>query len=330
MIIDSKLKMRYDFEEPYFEFIQNYLDQTLMNYANKNLFAYSSRVKSLSSISEKIETGRFNSWDELDDFIGCVIIIPNLSYENKVLEFLESAFVKINIKRRGETFKSFDTFRFDSTRFLGNIKPESADKISLTHSIKFEIQIRSAFEHAWSVTTHDLAYKSETIDWKILRLVYQLKASVEQLDMISLGAKDVSKQITKFKWPEIDVKIEILNFLSNQFNLKNIPEELKPKDFSRVVDNLYSLLKSKLSLWKPRKWIYELKNIFKLIELGILNLKSTGFPMSLSLYQILFGVLVKENIINDKELSEITFYKPEAFFLIFPELRNKKFSEFTI
>ena len=66
MIIDSKLKMRYDFEEPYFEFIQNYLDQTLMNYANKNLFAYSSRVKSLSSISEKIETGRFNSWDELD------------------------------------------------------------------------------------------------------------------------------------------------------------------------------------------------------------------------------------------------------------------------
>ena len=56
-------------------------------------------------------------------------------------------------------------------------------------------------------------------------------------------------------------------------------------------------------------------------------MKSTGFPMSLSLYQILFGVLVKENIINDKELSEITFYKPEAFFLIFPELRNKKFSE---
>lgn len=330
MIIDAKLKTKYDFEEPYFEYIQNYLDQTLMNYAKKNLFAYSSRIKSLSSISEKIESGRFNSWEELDDFIGCVIIVPNLSYENEVLTFLDSAFNKIDLKKRGETFKGFDTFRFDSTRFLGTIKPESTDKTSLIHSIKFEIQIRSAFEHAWSVTTHDLAYKSETIDWRILRLVSQLKASVEQLDMISLGAREVSKQITKSKWPEIDIKIEMLNFLSNQFTIGNIPSELKPKDFSRVVDNFYSLIKNKLTMWKPRKWIYELKAIFRKIEIEIIRLKSIGFPISLSIHQVLFGILAKENILTDDDLSKFIFYKPESFLLIFPELIEKRFLEFKI
>jgi ppGpp synthetase/RelA/SpoT-type nucleotidyltranferase len=330
MIVDAQLKTKYNLQAPYFEYIQNYLDQTLLNYTKQNFFAYSSRIKALNSISEKIESGRYSSWQELDDFVACVIIIPNLSYENEVLNFLETIFVKIDVKKKGDTFKGFDAFRFDSTRFLGNIKSETEDKTSIIHQIKFEVQIRSAFEHAWSVTTHDLAYKSETIDWRVLRLVAQLKASVEQLDMISLGATEISKKITKFKWPEIDIKIELLNFLASQFEKGIIPMELKPKDFSRVVDNLYPLISKNLSVWKPRKWIFELKAIFKLIEISLKKLNEDGFPMSLSLYQIIFGILVQEKIINDENLSKIRFFKPDAFFIIFTDLKYKKLLEFEI
>ena len=80
MIIDPKLKTKYDIQRPYLEYIQKYLDKTLMSYSMKNLYAYTSRIKELNSVCEKIETGRYIGWVDLDDFVGCVIIISNLSY----------------------------------------------------------------------------------------------------------------------------------------------------------------------------------------------------------------------------------------------------------
>lgn len=330
MIVDAKLNGKYNLFRPYFEFIQDLLDQTLMNYSKKNLFAYTSRIKEINSISEKIETGRYSSWTDIDDFIGCVIIVPNLSYEHEVLKFLEQAFVKIDIRKKGSTFKNYDTFRFDSTRFIGKIKSVNNSMNLEIQNIKFEIQIRSAFEHAWSVTTHDLAYKSSNIDWQMLRLAAQLKSSVEQLDMIALGAKNASKNITKHQWPEIEIKIEILNFIKEGFDSGKIPNELEPKDFSRVVDNIFSLIKSKLNIWKSKKWKSELKIIFGKVDEEIERLNHVGFPMSLSLYQIIFGILAKNEILSNNELMNLVFFKCESFTTIFPELASAKFREFEV
>jgi ppGpp synthetase/RelA/SpoT-type nucleotidyltranferase len=330
MILDSKISSKYKLYLPYFEFIQGTLDQTLMNYAKKHLFAYTSRVKKLDSISEKIETGRYSSWVEIDDFIGCILIVPNLSYEEEVIDFLKNAFIEINLRKKGSTFKNFDTFRFDSTRFIGKLIPPNQEVSEDIYDIKFEIQIRSAFEHAWSVTTHDLTYKSKNIDWKVLRLAAQLKASVEQLDMIALSAKDVNKQITSYKWPEIDIKIKILNFLKENFENGKIPNEIAPKDYSRVVDNLFSLIKKKLSVWQPRKVSRELNKIFKNIDTELSILNSKGFPMSLSLFQVVFGIFLKYKVIDLEDVSKTTFYKSDTFLTVFPELKELKLNEFEI
>ncbi|MCG8409832.1 MAG: hypothetical protein MI739_00935 [Bacteroidales bacterium] len=330
MIIDSKIKLKYNLQKPYFEFIQSYLDKTLMKYAQKNNYAYSSRIKNLDSICEKIETGRYSCWSEIDDFIACVLIIPNLDYEDSVIDFLEKSFNKILIRKKGNTYKSFDVFRFDSTRFIGTINSENEQKKSEIHSIRFEVQIRSAFEHAWSVTTHDLAYKSDVIDWSVLRFAAQLKASVEQLDMITLGAKDINKHITKSKCPEIEIKIEILNYLKNLFAENNIPEELKPKDFSRVVENVYNLVIPNLAKSKVEKRKCKLKEIFKKINNSIALFNRTSFPMSLSLFQIIFGILFKEDLISKNIVKKSSFYKSESFELIFNELSFDKITGFKI
>jgi len=328
MILDSKISTKYKLYLPYFEFIQNALDQTLMNYSQKHLFAYTSRIKKLDSISEKIETGRYTSWLEIDDFVGCILIVPNLSYEDEVINFLKSAFIEIDIRKKGSTFKNSDTFRFDSTRFIGKLKIPNESVNKDIYNIIFEIQIRSAFEHAWSVTTHDLAYKSKNIDWKVLRLAAQLKASVEQLDMIALSAKEVNKQITSYKWPEIDVKIKILIFIKECFENGKIPTEISPKDYSRVIDNLYLLIKKNLSLWQSRKVNKELKLIFEKIDSELDKLNSKGFPMSLSLYQVFLGIFLKSKIVNVDDISEMTFYKSDTFITVFPELKEVKIKEF--
>jgi len=202
----------------------------------------------MSSVCEKIETGRYSSWREIEDFVACVIIIPNLSYEADVIKFLRDAFIEAGMRRKGSTFKCYDVFRFDSTRFIGKLRQTSPDEAPELSSIKFEVQIRSAFEHAWSVTTHDLAYKSSSVDWRVLRLAAQLKSSVEQLDMIALSAREVNRKITASRWPEIDIKVQLLSYLKDAFEKGRIPKELEPKDFSRVIDNIYRLVKDDLSI----------------------------------------------------------------------------------
>ena len=77
-----------------------------------------------------------------------------------------------------------DVFRFDATRCYCRIRhaepePELEPR---AFEITFEIQIKTAFEHAWSVVTHDLVYKTDDISWTKRRLAAQLKAMVEQID----------------------------------------------------------------------------------------------------------------------------------------------------
>jgi ppGpp synthetase/RelA/SpoT-type nucleotidyltranferase len=229
MIIPKDIAQNYNYLEPYFIKVKEIVDQTLINYSSQNLFAYSSRIKALDSLAEKIESGRYKDWNSVDDFVGAVIIIPSITYEPKILRFLETSFMKVEIKKRGSTLKSSDVFRFDTTRFIGKLRPIGNGEI--INTINFEVQIRSAFEHAWSVTTHDLAYKSKTIDWKILRLAAQLKSSVEQLDMITLGALDIKNSIQEHKWPETDLKLKICNCFDNFFedNLVDISVILTPQ-----------------------------------------------------------------------------------------------------
>ena len=329
MIIPDKIKSKYDFYLPYFIEIQKILDNTLLNYCKENHFAYTSRIKTIESVSEKIESGRYSNWDDIDDLIACVIIIPNLSYEESVIQFLQNIFIEEFLKKKGSRNQSYEVFRFNATRFCGRLNYPS-DNQYLT-KINFEVQICSAFEHAWSVTTHDLAYKSQSIDWKILRLAAQLKSTVEQLDMITLGASQINKYIIEHQWPETVIKSKIADFIINLFNNKSIPkipEEVRPKDLSRLVDNIYTLLDYKS---KKKPLIKELENIFNTINKNIEELlKKDTFPMSLSFFQIIFGILLKENFIKDEIIIKRYVVIDNVFIITFPELKEKKFIEFKV
>jgi ppGpp synthetase/RelA/SpoT-type nucleotidyltranferase len=328
MIIPKDIAQKYNFLIPYFEKVKEIIDQTLINFSSIHHFAYSSRIKELDSLAEKIESGRYKDWNSIDDFIGAVIIIPNINYEPDILKFLDTSFVKVDLKKRGSTWKSPDVFRFDATRFIGKIA--QVDSLEIVNTINFEIQIRSAFEHAWSVTTHDLAYKSTSIDWKVLRLAAQLKSSVEQLDMITLGAYEIKTHIQEHKWPETEIKIRICNFIEKMFTAKIIPDELKPKDMSRFSENIFLIIKNSISINLPKKWKTELSDIFKLLENNFNQFSQGTFPMSLSLYQLCFGILLKENILSEKINNEHPFHKSELFYTIFPECKDKRIKEFII
>ena len=297
MIVPQQIKNLYNNDLTNINETAKKVKETLLNYCDDNKgFAFLSRIKDLNSLAEKIETGRYKRWEDIDDLFACSIIIPTLDIEDKVLEFLSDTFDQVIIKKRGQTQKSPDVFRFDSTRFIGRLKfiPE----LHISKSILFEIQIRSAFEHAWSVTTHALTYKSEKVDWKLLRLAAQLKASVEQLDSLILGFTESASHLTEHRFLEIETKNDILQFFKIRIESNKIPEELSPENWSRFSENFYSLMRSAKTNYNEQLEAF-IHRGFMIIDNEINQMANEKFPRSLSLLQFLIGILKENNFLPD-------------------------------
>src|SRR5262249_23950560 len=155
------------------------------------------------------------------------------------------SFVEWRTYNRGATKKAPDIFRFDCTRFVGRLySPEDVSSSEPAYNLLFEVQIRTAFEHAWSVATHDLTYKNAEVSWERLRLAAQLKATVEQLDMLVAGFQDSTKFIAQSSWPEIDARKAIVLYFQKLFDEGKLVAELKPKDWTRFAENVSNFLRS--------------------------------------------------------------------------------------
>lgn len=296
MIYPSILERKYQEYSPFVKAAGEKVKSTLVNFCESNKgYAFTYRIKSIESLAEKIETGRFGKWSDIDDLFACTVIIPTLSHENEVIEFCQNTFQIIRTIKRGQNKKAPDIFRFDSTRMYGQLK--KIDDIDIAaplniYNITFEIQIKSAFEHAWSVSTHDLVYKSSEIDWKRLRLAAQIKATVEQLDTLILAFEQTALVIQDNNYPEIKIKCYLATEIKKMFDNNKIPDELKPKDMSRFCDNLYRLL---ISADKDEK---DIKGIMKQIAKRINSTTINKIPLSISLFQYFFAILIDTEIIE--------------------------------
>lgn len=309
MIIPQAIKQTYSSLEPELRRVGDVVKQTIINFCERNSFGALFRYKSLESVAEKIETGRFSEWSELDDLFAATIVISVSKEEDEVILFLQEAFKEITIKRKGDTQKPPDAFRFDSTRFIGTLK-EVPYETEESMNVKFEIQIKTAFEHAWAVTTHALTYKGTIIDWKRLRLAAQLKASVEQLDMLISGFDESCKHILKNTWPETNAKEKIATFFQKRGSDGIIPEEVLPKDWTRFCDNIYTLF-TNCVVFNRRDTSQSVSAILDLVSEGI-DLQKGTFPLSISLYQFVLGVLCDSKALK----TDMRYYWP----LVTPEL----------
>lgn len=203
MIVPLAVARKFDHLDGYTRYVGGVVRDIVLSYCEEHGYAFVSRYKALESLAEKIESGRYRRWSELDDTYAAAIVVPSLSLEPAVLSFLQKRFKQVTLHEQGTTKKAPDVFRFDATRFIGSLDSGIADRAPEIERIRFEIQVRSAFEHAWSVTTHALAYKSDDVDWRRLRLAAQLKASVEQLDMLVRAFDASVSSVTEFEWPNI-------------------------------------------------------------------------------------------------------------------------------
>jgi ppGpp synthetase/RelA/SpoT-type nucleotidyltranferase len=285
----------------YVAFVRDSAHATLAAYCSRQQYALLDRTKTLESLSEKFETGRLKSFDEVNDLYGATIIVPTHSHEPSVLNFLRSMFEEVATKRRGESRKSPDVFRFDETRFYGRLKRPEGDPKLL--AIVFEVQIRSAFEHAWQAVTHDLVYKNQIVDWRRVRLASHLKALVEQADLVAENFSAISSYVRPSEWEEIDAQVTLINYFSEAATRGLLPEEFIPKDWSRLAQNLVSLLRA---AGRARPRAAELtgnlredsRRVIEIFSKYLDGVAREKIPRSLSLFQLIFGVLITERAVS--------------------------------
>lgn len=296
MIVPISVQRKYAEIDSFLEKTARFAREQILGFCEERGYAFKYRKKSLESISEKIETGRFKQWKELDDLIAFTVVIPTLREEKETIQYFRSAFDCIKQTTRGEKKKAPDVFRFDSTRMtcrLKGIPEEMLDRSYFSiYDVDFEVQICSAFEHAWSVTNHALTYKSDSIDWRRSRLASQIKATVEQLDTLILCFDTVAGEITKSDHSMTEDKNRIVETCHTWFERNLIPPELMPKDISRFAGNLYTLI-NKNGKGNTRQSIEEMNNLVQ-------KQKRTDFLMSISLFQYITALLFEAGIIEDK------------------------------
>jgi hypothetical protein len=143
VIVPPAIQLRFNEGRPHVESLQGIVDRVLMSWAKENQYDYHSRPKAVEALAEKIETGRFASWSQLDDLVACAVVVPTHSHEERVLEYLNKAFDRVDLKARGSARKPPETFRFDSTRWVGRLT--SDPKGSLAPGVE-HTSLRSKFE----------------------------------------------------------------------------------------------------------------------------------------------------------------------------------------
>jgi hypothetical protein len=318
VIVPSCIQRKHDLARPYIQRIADRAGDLVRRYCEGEGFAYVGRMKDTESLAEKIESGRYQSWGAMDDFFACSIIVPTVGYEPEALSFLATSFHRIALRHRSENKKDPAVFRYDATRFIGTLKgePDLAPESELL-KIRFEVQIRTAFEHAWSVTTHALAYKGDCVDWRRMRLAAQLKASVEQLDLLIAGYEEVATGITTQQWPEIAAKGSIESFFRQKVDAGQVPSEAIPRSWVRFCDNLFAMILSASDQgWRDPEGT--VTAALGRLEAELASTSPAAFPRSLSLLQVSLGSLVRCGVIA-RPLNRYTPLVTRELLSIYPE-----------
>ncbi|TOD73759.1 hypothetical protein CGJ57_24030 [Vibrio parahaemolyticus] len=145
------------------------------------------RIKTLSSISEKIERKKkvIHSVTDLDDFVGIRIIVLFRSDIEKVCEIVKSHFEIVDIEDVS-TRLSDDQFGYQSNHYTIKLPNSwlSLPTLSDLEQFKAEIQIRTLSQHIWAVASHKLQYKQEqSVPVPLRRSINRASALLETVDL---------------------------------------------------------------------------------------------------------------------------------------------------
>jgi ppGpp synthetase/RelA/SpoT-type nucleotidyltranferase len=238
MKISAQINSLYNELQPIAKSLQDHIDEKLRQKCAEKEWLYIRRIKGLESFAQKLEMGRYKSIELVDDVFACTIVVQNVS-EISNAEALVNQFLAVSERRPADPQRHHlvpENFSYDSLRLYCKVKPPHIGKEY--ENLTFEVQIKTFLEHAWSIATHDFQYKSSKISWAKARLVSQLKA---MLDNIELSILESTHLATSGYLDKGNDEYDKLN-ATIKFYEKNWGTDKLPKDLRRLAQNTLQLM----------------------------------------------------------------------------------------
>jgi hypothetical protein len=187
-------------------------------------------------------------------------------------------------------------------------------------SFIFEVQVLTAFEYAWSQVNHFLVYKADEVDWKRERLSAQLKAAVEQIEIIIASFDATSSVVPESPWPANDSMKLIASKFKQWMATGKISETLEPESWKRFAENVYGIVKQ-INREAPDQAAHDLVSS---VEIELDSVNAISHPTSGTLFQYVLAVvarggkldkLKRSYIVQSSELRDVhgIFDVPKSF-----------------
>ncbi|TPM94688.1 hypothetical protein [Mesorhizobium sp. B2-1-3A] len=230
MKISKAVRDAYAHNEERYLRLQDEVTLTLKSRVEESHWFFLGRVKKLESFALKIETGRVDDITAPDDFFGCTIVVPNAlalpAAEALVLEHYD--FKKRRPSSDTETHKPPHSFVFDDIRMYVTRRDTISGRNGDLTGLPFEVQIKTILQHAWTIATHDLVYKSDAVSWSKERIAFQVKAMLEHAEIAIAEAPNLAASRSVAKQDASTVQLEeVITQVVAFWQADQLPKDVK-------------------------------------------------------------------------------------------------------
>ena len=267
--------------------VESLAREILAPYCSQKNYLLIGRSKTLDSLRDKIETGRYPDLQSVDDLVAFSVVIDTSKQESDVRRYVRKNFNLINI-RAGSTLQDERIFDFDCTRIYCKLE----DKLGLNTPIfdfVFEIQIRTLLQHAWSKITHPLVYKSRGFDAKAGRLAAELMAQLEAADRDFSRFKTTSRTVKLVTRKDMSACSMITEMIDKLVEEDVIPKELRPSNGRRLGENIFQSIR--------RDKRHNIGPVISILREFFLSQKGQ-FPLSTTLFQLSIVALYTNELLE--------------------------------
>ena len=153
------------------------------------------RVKTLESICEKVNRkgiGQFEVFDKFEDIAGVRCTCEYLDDVREVMEYINKNQL-FNVSKLEDKIEKPTQEGYRGIHIIVLTKVYYQGKIY--DNIKVEIQLRTSFQNAWSMKTHQLTYKKDTVESNSIKNVMkELSDVLKEADETALKMKNITKR----------------------------------------------------------------------------------------------------------------------------------------
>ncbi len=237
MKVSKSIRDVYSERKPIYDGLREKVNDLINNIKDPR-WHYESRVKNEESFTLKVETGRYDDPSTMEDFLACTIVVENLERIKDAERLIrrELTFHERRPMTDDRTTKRSYSFPFDDLRLYVRWS-DGTGRPTEYNGLLFEVQIKTFLQHAWSIATHDLIYKSDAKSWPKERIAFQVKAMLEHAETSIFEAENLARSNALKKVDKLTERItSIITMIDELWQQTELPED--KKRLSENIDNL--------------------------------------------------------------------------------------------